>query len=239
MDIKLSIIFTVYNSHEAVRRQLIYFKSLNLPDDIEIIIMDDGSNPPLELPKDCPNNTFIFKTGIITPWSQALARNMSIEKARGGMLLMTDIDHFFPIETIMAAKDFDGDKMMFKRQWGILDKKGVFHQNKEILTKYGLSRRKRRKNFFTYCHHNSFAIKKSVYQALNGYKSRYWKNRFHRSGDSDFYKRYLKASLKGIFKPAVRDHLIYVFPAANANKLGLFHNLSRQDDPILEDKPCQ
>jgi len=78
-----------------------------------------------------------------------------------------------------------------------------------------------------------------VYQALKGYKSRYWKNRFHRSGDSDFYKRYVKASAKGIFKSEVHSHLIYVFPAANRNKLGLFHDLSRQDDPIVEDKPCQ
>jgi len=47
--IKLSIIIPVLNSHEIVRRQIEHFKKMDLPDDIELIIVDDGSDPPLEL----------------------------------------------------------------------------------------------------------------------------------------------------------------------------------------------
>jgi len=47
--IKLSIIIPVLNSHEIVRRQIAHFKKMNLPDDVELIIVDDGSDPPLEL----------------------------------------------------------------------------------------------------------------------------------------------------------------------------------------------
>jgi len=48
-NIKLSIIIPVLNSHEIVRRQIKHFKKMDLPDDVELIIVDDGSDPPLEL----------------------------------------------------------------------------------------------------------------------------------------------------------------------------------------------
>ena len=48
-NIRLSIIIPVLNSHEIVRRQIEHFKKMNLPDDVELIIVDDGSDPPLEL----------------------------------------------------------------------------------------------------------------------------------------------------------------------------------------------
>ena len=47
--IRLSIIIPVLNSHEIVRRQIEHFKKMNLPDDVELIIVDDGSDPPLEI----------------------------------------------------------------------------------------------------------------------------------------------------------------------------------------------
>lgn len=232
--IRLSIIFTVYNSHEVVKRQIKHFKRMDLPDDIEIIIMDDESNPPLEIPKHGPKNLHIYKTGNKAPWTQALARNQSIEKAKGDMLLFTDIDHFFPRETIMACRDFDGDKMMFHRFFGIIDENGNVCTDKKTLVEYGMKKSRRLKRNR---HNNSFVIKKSVYQRLGGYKKKHWENRFHRSGDSSFYSRYENGAKRGKFKPSVTDHKIYVFPAANPDPLGLFHNLSRQDGPILEDKP--
>jgi hypothetical protein len=212
---------------------------LNLPDDIEIIIMDDESDPPLKVSENfsTPNpyflkNLHIYRTGNKAPWTQALARNQSIEKAKGSMLLFTDIDHFFPRETIIAARNFTGDKMMFKRQFGILDENGQMIQNKKVLKIYGLKHNRLKRGR----HNNSFAIRKSVYKKLGGYKKRYWENRFHRSGDSSFYSRYERMARKGIFKPSVTDHLIYTFPGSNGDPLGLFHSLSRQEDPIKEDK---
>lgn len=48
-NIKLSIIIPVLNSHEIVRRQIKHFKRMDLPDDVELIIVDDGSDPPVEI----------------------------------------------------------------------------------------------------------------------------------------------------------------------------------------------
>ena len=40
---KCSIIIAIYNSHEIVRRQLLHFESIGIPDDMELILVDDGS----------------------------------------------------------------------------------------------------------------------------------------------------------------------------------------------------
>jgi len=231
--IKLSVIFTVYNSHEIVKRQIKHFKKMELPDDIEIIIMDDGSFPPLEFPNHGLKNFFIYPTGNTAPWTQALARNQSIEKARGEMLLFTDIDHFFPKSTIMKCRDFDGDKMMFNRRYAILDENGDFHQDRETLLKYGWDGKRIRRHR----HNNSFAIRKKAYQKMGGYREKYWKNRFHRSGDSSFFSTYERYARRGVFKPSVVDAVIYTFPASNPDPLNLFHDLSRESMPIKNDKP--
>ena len=47
--VRVSIVISVYNSHGAMRRQMRYLASLGLPGDVEIIIADDGSSPPLDV----------------------------------------------------------------------------------------------------------------------------------------------------------------------------------------------
>ena len=47
---KLSIVIPCLDSHEVLRRQLIHFERMALPEDTELILVDDGSNPPIEKP---------------------------------------------------------------------------------------------------------------------------------------------------------------------------------------------
>jgi len=42
---KLSIVISIYQSHEIVRRQALHFAKMGLPDDVEFIFVDDGSDP--------------------------------------------------------------------------------------------------------------------------------------------------------------------------------------------------
>ena len=44
---KLSIVVAVLDSHAIVRRQYYYFQRMGLPESVELILVDDGSNPPL------------------------------------------------------------------------------------------------------------------------------------------------------------------------------------------------
>ena len=70
---RVSIIIPVLNSHEIVRRQLLHFERLGLPQDTELILVDDGSDPPIENTSRLP--VTIHCTGDARPWTWALARN--------------------------------------------------------------------------------------------------------------------------------------------------------------------
>lgn len=74
-SMRLSIITPVLNSHEVVRRQLLHYGAMHLGSDVEIIFVDDGSDPPLS---SCnfpalPNFT-IIETHDQRAWTWALAR---------------------------------------------------------------------------------------------------------------------------------------------------------------------
>ena len=91
---KVSIVIAVLNSHRIVRRQIRHFRRMRLPDDIEIIIIDDGSNPRLQdilAPPNSVPNIYIYATNDFRPWTQGLARNMGAKLAQGEYLFFTDI----------------------------------------------------------------------------------------------------------------------------------------------------
>jgi len=113
---KLSIIISVLNSHEIVRRQLLHFKKMDLPEDIEIIFIDDGSNPPLTHDGSLKNFT-MYATNDKRPWTVELARNLGARVADGEYLLMTDIDYIIPRDAIEAVYTLKEDKGRFHRQY--------------------------------------------------------------------------------------------------------------------------
>ena len=78
---KLSIIIAILNSHEIVRRQYLHFERMGLPDDVEIIFVDDGSHPPLEPPK-IKNFTMLY-TYDKRQWTTGIARNIGARHAKG------------------------------------------------------------------------------------------------------------------------------------------------------------
>ena len=77
---KLSIIIPVLNSHEIVRRQLLYYVAMPLADDTELILVDDGSDPPLKLPRLYINSRIIW-TNDSRPWTQPKGARKWVRKA--------------------------------------------------------------------------------------------------------------------------------------------------------------
>ena len=55
--VKLSLIIAILDSHEIVRRYMLYLRNLNLPDNIEIIFVDDGSYPALRTDDSLKNSS--------------------------------------------------------------------------------------------------------------------------------------------------------------------------------------
>lgn len=227
--IKVSIIISIFNSHEVVRRQIEHFKKLDLPDDWEIIFMDNGSTPRLLFPDHGLKNFNIYPTAIKIPWSQPYAKNVAVQIAKGEYILITDIDHFFPQKTIDFIKNFSGDKLLFKRQFAILDENGDISQSKEDLIKYGMKediykRRGVRNNLHT----NSFIMKRRIFIELNGFKKKYWFSGVHDLEDSSFYTTCNRYARRGKCKPAeFTKHKIFCFPGVHDDPMGLFHHLNR------------
>ena len=91
----LSLIASVLESYEVVRRQLIHLGFI-LTHDCELILIDDGSVPPLQAICDAVDKPFDFtlhRTDDRRPWTQPRARNIGASLARSDKLIFFDIDH--------------------------------------------------------------------------------------------------------------------------------------------------
>lgn len=226
-NIKVSIVIPVFNSHGAVKRQLKYFYGLDLPNDVEIILMDDGSDPPLKPMAPNYRNINIYPTGDFRPWTQTAAKNLGVKIAEGEYVFITDIDHILTPEAIEAVRHFDGDKMVFPRQWGIIKNNGRLSQEKEDLIAYGLREIDYiRRGVNHYIHTNTYAMKKSMFIQIGGYPPIFAEMQKHDIYDDNYlYGRYRREVKAGKAQPAVMGPPIFTFPAAVKDPKGLFHKL--------------
>jgi len=231
---KLSIIIAFYESHGVVERQVKHFAKMNLPDDIEFILVDDGSNPPHEGYK--LKNLTLHHTNDKRPWTQAVARNAGAKLAKGEYLFFTDIDHILSKEAIMDAYRFTGDRMLFPRYYGVLLEDGTLTQDLKILKEYGVHDKKvSRSGKYLYAsyHGNTFVIKKKVFEILGGFSKRVYSHHppKRHGDDSKFNAKWGRwARKKGIKHE--KGSPIYLFPIGrwhkdgDTNPGGLFHTLS-------------
>jgi len=237
MEPKLSIIIAVLDSHEIVKRQLLHFAKMKFHwEDVEFILVDDGSKPPIEkyvsqyLAKHPGNpiklNYGFFETGDERKWSQPCARNYGARIARSQRLLMTDIDHVLSKEAIEFCMESNEDKVMFPRQWAVLDENGGINQSHHILNKYGLPHKiYEERGLNGGMHHNTFMIKKSLFEQLGGYDESFCGK--YGGDDTDFSYRYSQMYKEGKAKRHVLGPFIYVFPDPNRDVQKIFHGLRR------------
>ena len=218
--LKVSIVIPVFQSHEIVHRQLLHFQKLKLP--VEIIIVDDNSNPTIEGAR--------IRTTNNLAWTQGLARNAGAKIAKGEYLFMTDIDHIISKEAIEDALNFTGNKMIFRRQIAILDENGNIKQDKLTLKEWGYEK----ESLDASVHGNTFVIKKEIFENLGGYNEEISSQGFHpvsKRGEDCYFNSKWNKVYKGV-QPVMGSD-IYMFPLGRFNKtgdlnpFGLFHSLSQ------------
>lgn len=234
---KLSIIISILNSHEILRRQLLWFKGLNLADDIEIILLDDGSDPPLHDFGIKVNNLTIHPTHDTRPWTVELARNLGARMAKGEYLLMTDIDYIIPWKAVQCVRTLREDKMRFKREFAVLDENGRFTQNLDVLRTYGLlEERIQKKGTYLPPHPNNFIMRRSTFFDIGGYREDRVDVPYPNGGDRWFKRTWAKAEEQGKVTLCPNRETLYMFPNGqfcgdvDYNPFGLFHTLSRKSD---------
>lgn len=242
---RLSIIISVFNSHEIFRRQLLHWNSLSLPEDVEILIMDDGSRPPLDdflvnfnlkiidvgNPRD--DSDGIFRDGRVS-----IARNMGAKLANGEYLLMTDIDYIITKECIEKGLTTKYDKERFKRQFGVIDEDGNVTQDLDALRSYGLlEERIKTRGLDIAPHPNNFIMRRKTYMEIGGYRENL-QGVYPSRGDTWFkrdWTNFYEAG-KATLAPAEERPTILMFPNGqfcgdmDYNPFGLFHGLSRKTD---------
>lgn len=218
---KVSVIISVYQSYEIVHRQVLHFQKTGLP--IELIVVDDGSNPPIK--------EATLKTNSKLAWTQGLGRNLGAKHATGDYLFFTDIDHILSKEALEDAMKFTGNKMIFRRQIAVLDEEGNIRQDKETLKDWGYEK----DNLDASVHGNTFVINREIFLELGGYDPATCMKGYHpksRQGDDCFFNAKWNKKFRGVEPVMGRD--IYMFPIGrfhkdgDLNPKGLFHNLSQE-----------
>lgn len=245
MDVKVSIIIAVLNSHKVVVRQLRHFKKMDLPDSVEIIFVDDGSDPPLNYENCRLRNLFIYYTHDKRPWTQGLARNLGASKARGEFLLFTDIDHIITKEAIEDVLNFNGSKMTFVRHFGILNRFGDIVSDMPTMLEFGLDpiRTTGKRGMTAGVHGNTYAIRKTIFDLIGGYDTSLCEQGFHMGGKFMSEERKFNNKWASIVKQKLApggeklgSH-IYHYPVSkfrtdkDNNPFGMFHELSLKQVP--------
>lgn len=229
---RLSLVMAVLDSHEVVRRQMLYLGSLGLPDDVEVVLVDDGSNPPLE-PQTDKFKLSVYQTGETRHWTQPAARNLGAKMARGEYLILTDIDHIVSRELIEIGRNCQHDVVRFSREVAVIDEEGRFTQDWDALRAYGFI--KGRKKIAP--HGNSYLMRADLYRRLGGVDTSYVGTGKYPNREEVPLKRKLhELEARGEITIWNDEHkpTIYMIPNgkycghADYNPFGLFHTLSRK-----------
>jgi len=241
--VKLSIVTAVLNSPEVVRRHVLHYQRMPLPEDVEWIVVDDKSDPPLlREDYDLPRLTIVRHTlpGI---WTQPAARNFGARQAVGEKLLCTDIDHIVTQDLIDFARETPYDFVKLRREVAILDAEGRFVQTEEAVLEYGFQpERLARGRFHIAPHTNSFIVTRKVYLDLGGVSERRVKLGRHPNREEIPLRRRIweQARLGNItvLDEQTNGHdqrpMLYMIPNGHycghkdANPFGLFHSLPRK-----------
>lgn len=96
-----------YDNPGMLAKQFVHLEAMapKLKAHLRVIVVDDGSpKAPATLPDASPGFPIeIYRITVDVPWNQDAARNIAVHHAPAGWLLLTDIDHMVPEETLRVV----------------------------------------------------------------------------------------------------------------------------------------
>jgi hypothetical protein len=219
----------VLESYNVVARQCRHFKS-TIPDEWEVILLDDGSQPPIPVPAHRPRRMTVVYTRNTAPWTQPIARNLGARLAGGRYLFFTDIDHIVTREAVEDVNRFEGSRMLFPRSFAVLDECGRVLRDPAALCTVGWNlEQDQRLETVGKIHQNTFAIRRDLFlnAMQGGYDESLCAGGKYGGDDVEFNRRYAQLVAAGRAAPDVLGREIHVYPdpASNAE----FHSLVREE----------
>jgi hypothetical protein len=191
-----------------------------VPEGVELILVDDGSKPPIEI--ECEFPYTLHRTNNFKPWTERYARLEGVQLANSNRLICVDIDHIITEKLIRFVANTNYDFIKFRRAFAILDENGLLKTALEDLAPYGLQRRT------VGTPGNCYAMSKELYLRLKA------RNKEKRRAHLKDQVSHLVKKGEATMCRANKRPLVYAFPngkhcgSVDANPFGLFHNLSRE-----------
>ncbi len=102
---RLTIVVPYYECQRFFADQVEHWRTFDaeLRQHVTAIIVDDGSPMPAQLPADLPFTIRLFRIQQDVRWNWLAARNIGAHHADTPWLLLTDMDHRIPEETLRAV----------------------------------------------------------------------------------------------------------------------------------------
>ena len=135
----ITIIVHIYNNQEVLNLQTTYWQKWDSIQNLELILIDDGSYPKLDF-SAVP--LWVKKIRITSdiPWNQPGAKNLGAKLALGSWLLFLDADQFFNADNMLYLKNkinkFERNRIYrFKRRRSKTGRELDIHQNCQLISK--------------------------------------------------------------------------------------------------------
>lgn len=164
----VTFVYPYYQNAGFLRQQLAGWETYPpmVRPHVSAIVVDDGSPEAATLPPDLPFPIRLFRIESDVPWNWIAARNLGAHHADDGWLLLTDMDHVVPVETVRA----------------------IVYGHHDPETVYGFSRVEHTGQSVT-PHSASFLMTKAMFWTIGGYDERFSGS----YGSDGIYRRRLMA----------------------------------------------
>ena len=153
---EISIVFAYYDNPSMLEfqwKQIAQYSSA-VRARVEVIVVDDASpiTPAVSVgrPQSLPGHR-VYRIAKDIPWNQDAARNIGAHEASARWLLLTDIDHVVPEETLQGLLEMEKDSTVF----------------------YTLGRSKLFTDDIHEPHPNSYVMTRDMYWAIGGHDEDY------------------------------------------------------------------
>lgn len=149
----ITVVMAYYENPTMLKRHYAAFAAMSEPvrERVCLIVVDDGSPEHPAQPEDCGIAFELYRMGVDIRWNQDACRNLGVDRACGGWILLTDIDHMIPESTL----------------------RGIMRAelNPNVVYKFA---RVSEPDMFPYKPHpNSWLMTKAMYDKIGGYDERF------------------------------------------------------------------
>ena len=149
---------------------------------------------------------------------------------------MVDLDHIITPQLLNVVRNYDGHKVGFSREFGVLTEQGELTQDMATLIRYGYPvERYKKKGLKITALPNNFAMKREVFWDIGGYREDLVEREYPQGEDRSFKKAWCNWERANNGKYYDGRPVTYMFPNGykcgdfhvDFNPFGLFHNLTR------------